>query len=123
MQCNPLQVPGFILEKNEKINISLTSDTETPFKGFILKAVDVPGINIIGSFSILETGDNTTAKYLPCTHPQSSICHTDNDLKLSQTVEWSHPANFTGPVVMVATFLRDGYTYWVNATSDPIIVG
>ena len=76
-----LQVPVFTLTRNEKINISLTSDSETPFKGFVLKAVDVPGSKIVGSFSILETGDTTTAKYLPCTHPQSSISHADNDLK------------------------------------------
>ena len=42
--------------------ISLTSQSETPFKGFVMKVVDVPGYNIICTFSILETGANTTAQ-------------------------------------------------------------
>ena len=91
--------------------ISLTSESETPFKGLVMKAVDVPGNNIIGTFSILETGANTTAQYLPCTHPQSSITHTNNQQKLLQAVEQSPTAEFTCPVVMVATFVKDGYTY------------
>eukprot|EP00090_Calanus_glacialis_P003984 TRINITY_DN12974_c0_g1_i1.p1 TRINITY_DN12974_c0_g1~~TRINITY_DN12974_c0_g1_i1.p1 ORF type:complete len:194 (+),score=44.19 TRINITY_DN12974_c0_g1_i1:34-615(+) len=118
-----IEVPRFALKQNDKIMISLTSESERPFKGFVMKAVDVPGNNIIGTFSILETGANTTAQYLPCTHPQSSITHTNNKQKLLQTVEWTPPTEFAGPVVMVATFVKDGYTYWVNVTSDTIMVG
>ena len=99
------------------------SKANTPFKGFVLKAVNVPSNVILGTFDILESGANTSAQYLSCTHPQSAITHTDNDLKLDQTVEWSPPAQFTGPIVMVATFVKDGYTYWVNVTSDTIMVG
>ena len=99
------------------------SKTDIPFKGFVLKAVNIPSNVIMGTFNILESGANTSAQYLSCTHPQSAITHTDNDLKLAQTVEWSPPTKFTGPIVMVATFVKDGYTYWVNITSDTIIVG
>eukprot|EP00092_Neocalanus_flemingeri_P007800 GFUD01008421.1.p1 GENE.GFUD01008421.1~~GFUD01008421.1.p1 ORF type:complete len:186 (+),score=50.23 GFUD01008421.1:256-813(+) len=119
-----VQVSSLYLKQDERIKVTLSSKSETPFKGFLLKAVEVPSNNIIGTFTLLEDGgDNSTAQYLACTHPQSSITHTSNVEKLGQTVEWSPPDQFTGSVVMVATFVKDGYTYWVNVTSETIQTG
>ena len=99
------------------------SKSKTPFKGFLLKAANVASNKIMGSFTILESGPKTSAQYLNCTNPQSAITHINNQQKLLQTVEWRPPSQFTGSVVMVATVVKDFDTYWVNITSDTIMVG
>eukprot|EP00092_Neocalanus_flemingeri_P050636 GFUD01058614.1.p1 GENE.GFUD01058614.1~~GFUD01058614.1.p1 ORF type:complete len:202 (-),score=51.93 GFUD01058614.1:15-620(-) len=116
-----VKVSSSFLKQDERIKVTLSSKTDKPFKGFIVKAVEVPSNNIIGTFTLQEDADDySAAQYLACTHPQSSITHTSNVEKLGQTVEWSPPDQFTGSVVMVATFVQDGYTYWVNVTSDTV---
>eukprot|EP00092_Neocalanus_flemingeri_P006539 GFUD01007049.1.p1 GENE.GFUD01007049.1~~GFUD01007049.1.p1 ORF type:complete len:214 (+),score=54.10 GFUD01007049.1:81-722(+) len=125
-----VQVSSQSVMPGGRIAVSLTSHNETEFKGFLLKAVDVETDKIVGTFTITEEEGNAsnnltlaTAQYLNCTHDQSSITHTSNVAKLGHTAEWSPPDQFAGSVVMVATFVKDGYTYWVNVTSDTVQTG
>ena len=77
----------FSLQQDGKIRIRIMSKSKTPFKGFLLKAVNVTSNEIMGSFTILESGPKTSAQYLNCTNPQSAITHTNNQQKLLQTEE------------------------------------
>ena len=71
-----MQVSRQSVGQDEVIKVKLTSDSQTPFKGFILKALEVGTEKIVGTFTIIdEENDATnvtepTAQYLNCTHPQ-----------------------------------------------------
>jgi len=113
--------------------------TAGPFKGFLVKAVEVvdtesPGGNAyadsmaIGSWYIPFSGDNsslaTVSSYVACNGVhQRAVTHSDARNPLTAVpLQWTPPHNFHGTVIITATIVSNYTHYWTNIQSLPVSV-
>jgi len=100
----------------ELTNVGSTTDT---FKGYMVQARKVSDDSVIGTF---ETVSND-AKYLKCGNvAQSAVTHALSEAKKSIKMKWNAPSDFSGKVIILATFVRDYSTYWVKVPSETVEV-
>ena len=108
------------IAKGSQVIVELKSNSGETFKGFIIEARSVERDSIIGTFETVSSGDS---RYLSCdSTPQTAVTHTNNSPKKSVTVRWSPPADFTGNVKVLGSFVKEYNTYWVKLESETLEV-
>merc|ERR1711953_299789 len=137
--------PAEILVDEREINhldylrVTIRS-TAGPFKGFLVKAVEVvdtasPGGGAvsgdslaIGSWYIPFSGENsslaTVSSYVACdgVH-QRAVTHSDARNPLPAVpLQWTPPHTFHGTVIITATIVSNYTHYWTNLQSLPVSV-
>merc|ERR1712106_88308 len=114
---------------SESLNVSLRSEQEEYFKGFILKAVTILDGKTVGTFKILDVLEDdedikntSAAKYLQCAGPKSAVTHSNGEGKTGLDLQWTPDTEYMGEVRMVATVVKGYSTFWVNVMSEPVKV-
>merc|ERR1712038_361793 len=115
--------------------------TAGPFKGFLVKAVEVVDTKTgggvgnayadsqaVGSWYIPFSGDNsslaTVSKYVACSGVhQRAVTHSDARTPLTAVpLQWTPPHTFHGTVIITATIVSNYTHYWTNIQSLPVSV-
>lgn len=79
---------------------------------------DSDDVEPIGTFSTATDGHT-----MDCGRTTQNTV-TQNDEIRFESIEavWHPPENFDGSVTFWATVVQGGKTYWVNLTSDPVVI-
>merc|ERR1719369_2666290 len=112
----------YTVKEREYLRVTLRS--EHPFKGFLIKAVDIldsrnksfGSFSAIGSWYIpyIEDSNKSDSKYLHCNGSlQSAVTHSGFTINMHVvSLQWKPPENYGGIVTILATIVRDYTTHW-----------
>jgi len=122
----------YTVKHGEYVRVTLRA--EQPFRGFLIKAVDILDqknetfgtFSVIGSWHIPYRDDSSASdsKYLHCAGIlQSAVTHTGLTINMYVlSLQWRPPDNYHGMVTISASVVRDYQTYWTGIQSTPINV-
>ncbi|XP_059484956.1 putative ferric-chelate reductase 1 homolog [Neocloeon triangulifer] len=101
------------------VNVTIVSQGNADFAGFIIQARPDGGNNALGSFEVRpELGKTHTCG----SGLKNSVTHVDAKRKRTVELVWEAPSNFDGHVTFNATVVHNFATFWTGIKSIPLIV-
>ncbi|XP_065343218.1 putative ferric-chelate reductase 1 homolog [Cloeon dipterum] len=101
------------------VNVTITSQGNADFAGFIIQARPENSDNPVGTFEVRKEG----AKAHTCgSGLKNSVTHTDKNPKRKVELIWEAPADYDGHVIFNASVVRDYSTFWTGIKSAPLLV-
>ncbi|XP_065361665.1 defense protein l(2)34Fc-like [Calliphora vicina] len=105
------------VKSGHTISLSLSGDK---FLGFMIQAQNAKE-EPVGRFKVIEANKS---QLLRCAAEGDSLTHVQLHKKPITSVEfeWLAPADYKGPVIFVATVVKDYSTFWVRKVTKAVTV-